>query len=511
MVLLLGIDVGTTSVKAGVFDAQGGCRGMVRRDYTLQTSSIDQVEMDAETYWEAVCGVVRQVLAKNGISGQDIAGIGVSSQGETVIPVDESGQPLHPAIVWLDNRAHAEAQELEARLGEFVYHHTGIPNINPTWTACKIAWLASHRPDVFKTAAKFLLVQDFIVFRFTNRFVTEGSIACTTLLYDIVTHTWWQEALSAIGLNADRLPEISTPGAIAGTLTAPAAEALNLPAGLPVVLGGMDQAAGAVGCGNISAEMVSETTGGALAIQVTVERPDVDPQKLVPVYVHSVPGRYLFVPVCDTGGMALKWFRDQFNQAEIETARQTGQDAYDLMTRSAQEIAPGSDGLIMLPHLTGAFSPEYNPQARGVFFGFTLYHQKAHFTRAVLEAVAFMLRRNLALIAQAGIQAREIRSTGGGAASRLWRQIKADVCQVPVVTLKNNDTAVLGDALLAGVAIGMFSSPEEGVKAMVSTDEKLAPDPANIGVYETAYQNYCQLYDALDPVFRHQFSAKKAE
>jgi len=511
MGLLLGIDIGTTSVKAGLFGIEGDCLSFGRYDYALQTPAVDHVELDAETYWNATCIVIRQVLGSEDVRGQEIVGIGVSSQGETVVPVDSRGNPIHPALVWLDNRAHSESQQLNEQLGALAYRHTGIPEINPTWTACKIAWLRHNRPDVFRSTHKFLLVQDFIIHRLTGQFVTEGAIACTTLLFDIVQHQWWPQALESVGLEPERLPAISRPGSVAGTLTKQAADALGLAAGIPVILGGMDQAAGAVGAGNILPQIVSETTGGALTIQVTISRPDIDPNGCVPVYIHSVTDQYLFVPVCDTGGMALQWFRNTFGESERQQATREGKNAYDLLTHLASEVPPGSDGLLMLPHLTGAFSPEYNPQARGVFYGFTLFHHKAHFTRAVLEAVAYMLRRNLELIAQAGIRTKELRSTGGGAASRLWRQIKADVCQLPVVTLRFGDTAPLGDAMLAAVAVGLFSSLGEAVNAMVSTDERLAPIPENVVLYEDAYRRYCQLNDVLEPLFRQHFSSTTAE
>jgi len=511
MPLLLGIDIGTTSVKAGLFDAKGKSYGVVLRDYQLQTPAVDYVELDATTYWAATLEVVSSLLDNSGISLNEIVGIGVSSQGETIIPVDGNGNPLNPAIIWLDNRAQAEARLLEDKLGKVAYQHTGIPAINPTWPACKIAWLKNNLPEIYEASKKFLLVQDFIVYQLTGKFVTEGSISCTTLYYDIVKNIWWQEALDAIGLSATKLPDILMPGAVAGTLRKSAAEAIGLPAGIPVVMGGMDQSAGAVGAGNIFPAIISETTGGALTIQATVPNPDVDPTGQIPVYIHSVPGNYLFVPVCDTGGMALKWFRDNFCTEELEKAQIEGVDVYDLLTKEADKASPGSDGLLMLPHLTGAFSPEYNTDARGVFFGFTLYHQKRHFIRAILESVAFMLRKNLEIIFQTGIQAKEIRTTGGGAQSRLWRQIKADVCQLPVVTLQNHDTALLGDALLAGVAVGVFSTYEEGVREMVAIAEKLEPNSLNTAVYENAYENYCQLYDTLEPLFRKQFGSFETE
>ena len=510
MPLLLGIDIGTTSVKAGLFDIEGRCLSFGQRDYTLQTPAVDHVELDANTYWNETCMVVREILHSEGVVGQEILGICVSSQGETVIPVDIQGNPIYKAIVWLDNRAHSEAQQLNEQLGIQVYNHTGIPEINPTWTACKLAWLRNNEPDIFKSAHKFLLVQDFIIHHLTGQFITEGAIACTTLLFDIVEHQWWPQALDCIGLEPKRLPTISKPGSVAGFLTQQAAEALGLATGIPVILGGMDQAVGAIGAGNIFPEMVSETTGGALVIQVTVSNPNIDPSGRVPVYIHSVPDQYLFAPVCDTGGLALQWFCNTFGAIERQQASREGVDVYDLLTRLAEEAPPGSDGLLMLPHLSGAFSPEYNPLARGVYYGFTLFHKKSHFTRAVLEAVAYMLRRNLELIAKTGIRAEELRATGGGASSRLWRQIKADVCQLPVVTLRFGDTAPLGDAMLAAVAVGLFSSLSEAVDAMVSTGERLEPIPENVALYEEAYQRYCQINDVLDPLFRRQFSLSDA-
>jgi sugar (pentulose or hexulose) kinase len=503
--LFIGIDIGTTSVKAGVFDIRGTCLGNAGSDYALQTPLVNHVELDAEIYWQAVCDVTRKAHLKLGENARSIAAITISSQGETTIAVDRKGKPLYPAMVWLDKRSHEEARQLSDKLGNQVYAHTGIPEINPTWTACKIEWLRTHRPDIFAATYKFLLVQDFIVHRLCEEYVTDGAISCTSMLYDIVQHQWWQASLEAVGIDPDKLSRIAKPGEVAGILTSQAAQNLDLPAGIPIVLGGMDQAVGAVGVGNLSPEIVSETTGGALAIQAVIPRPDLDVTNRIPVYVHSQSGQYLFVPVCDTGGMAFKWFRDNFGTSELRKASLEGLDAYDLLTQEAEAVEPGSNGLLMLPHLTGAFSPEYNPYARGVFYGFTLYHHKAHFTRAVLEAIAYMLRRNLELIGKAGVHPRQICSTGGGARSMLWKQIKADVCNLPVITPRYEDSAVLGDTMLGAVAVGVFENLEQASQEMVSFGERLMPNPENVVIYERSYQAYSDLYERLDPLFRHHF------
>ena len=508
MTLLVGLDIGTTSVKAGVFDATGRQLAADGCEYRLSHPAPDREEIAALTWWSSAVTAVRGALARSGADPAAVAAIAVSSQGETVVAVDSHGQPLGPAIVWLDNRATEEARVLQERFGDaLVYERTGVPAVNPTWTAAKLLWWRANEPALFRDADRFLLVEDFVLHRLTGRFVTEGGIACTSLLFDIGRGGWWDPMLEAVGIGPERLPEIETPGSVVGVLTAAAAEALGLPAGIAVVAGGMDQGAGAVGVGNAVPGVVSESTGGALTVQASVDRLGGDPSRQTPVYIHPAPGRYLYCPVCPTGGMALTWFRDHLGDAEVERAAAGGRSAYDLLTELAATAPPGCDGLTMLPHLAGAFSPEYEPAARGVFYGLTLAHGRAHLARSVLEAVACMLRRNLELLASAGAPAAEIRSHGGGARSALWNQVKADVCGVPVVTLAGEDAAVRGDAMLAGVAIGVYPDLAAAGAAMIHPQARFEPDPVNRATYDEAYDRYVRLFDALRPLFersRHQ-------
>lgn len=502
MTLLLGLDVGTTSVKAGLFHVAGPQVAAAAREYRLSHPGPDRVEIDPEIWWTSAVAAVRDVLAMPGVDPTRVAALAVSSQGETVAAVDLDGHALGPALVWLDNRAKAEARELGEGFGSaLVYDRTGVPDVNPTWTAAKLLWWRRNEPDLFRDAAHFVLAEDFMLRRLTGRFVTEPGIQCTTMLLDIRDGGWWAPMLEAVGVGSDRLPELAAPGETVGTLTAAAAEALGLPPGIPVVAGGMDQGAGAVGVGNVGGGVISESTGGALTVQAAVGHHGGDPTRQTPVYVHSAPRTYLYCPVCPTGGMALTWFRDQFGSPETDRAVEGGQTAYDRLTQLATPVPPGCDGLTMLPHLAGAFSPEYVPTARGVFAGFTLAHTRGHFVRAVLEAVAFMLRRNLELLEGAGAPATEIRSHGGGARSALWNQVKADVCGLPVITLEGEDAAVRGDAMLAGVAVGAFPDLATAAGAMVATRARFEPDPARRATYDDAYDRYVRLFDALRPEF----------
>ncbi len=501
MDILLGIDVGTTSVKAGLFSPDGRCLGVGRQEYQLDTPAPDRAQLDPEVYWQACVKTVRAALEQSGIQPEQVKAAAVSSQGETTITLDANGQAIYPALVWLDNRAVDQATFLAERFSAEVYARTGIPEIVATWPACKILWLRQNEPEIFARADKFLLVQDYLIFRLTGRIVTDGSISCTTLNYDLTKNTWWTEVQEAIGIRTGHLPEIVQPGTDVGTLTANAARQLGLTTGTIVVTGGMDQSVGAIGAGNFKPGKVSETTGAALAIQATISDPLIDQSHTVPVYYHSVPGQFLFVPVCPTAGMAFKWLRDTFFQDEIRAAEADKTDAYDRLTKLAEAIPPGADGLVMLPHLMGAFSPEPNLQARGSFTGFTLSHTRSHFVRALLEGVAFLLRRNLESIERTGIQVQEIRSTGGGARSRLWNQVKADVCNRPVVTLVNEETGLLGDAILAGVASGVFASIEAGCDAMVAVKEVIPPG-AQAEAYVEPYRRYCELDRQLFDYFK---------
>ena len=502
----LGLDAGTTSVKAALFDRQGRCVGIGREEYQLSTPIAEQAELDAEIYWQSSVNAIRTAIRQAGVNPAQVRAIAVSSQGETTIALNDQGVPLRPALVWLDNRSVSQAERLAARFDrQEVYEITGVPEIVPTWSAPKILWIRENEPAIFAQARKFLLVKDYLVYRLSGEYATDGSIACTSLLYDIRRHQWWAEMLDAVGISPNQLPTITRPGEAVGKLTSPAAEALGLGAQTLVINAGMDQAVGAIGAGSITPDIISETTGAALVIQVTTPYPEKRSQHRIPLCVHSLPDLYVYEPMLPTGGMAFKWFRDSFGDFEIQAAKESGRDAYELLNEMAAQVAPGCDGLVMLPHLMGAFSPEENQAARGVFSGFTLGHGKGHFVRAILEGVAFNLRQILAALNQAGYHFSEVRTSGGGSRSSLWNQIKADVSGLPIVTLVNEETALLGDAILAGVACGVFSTAAEACAQMVSIKERIQPD-ANRAAYEKAYQRYYNLNQCLGPYFRSNYA-----
>ncbi|MGC8788212.1 MAG: FGGY-family carbohydrate kinase, partial [Anaerolineae bacterium] len=310
MPYFLAIDAGTTSTKVILFDGGGNPVATSIQEYRLSTPAPDWVELEAQQYWWACVEGIRQVLSKSSVHPQTIAALSVSSQGETIIAVDEQGMPLRPAIVWLDNRAKGQAQHLAENFDlDVFYRITGLPEVIPTWPACKILWLKDQEPAVFARAQKYLLLEDYLLYRFSGNYATEGSVSTTTGYFDIRSGQWWPEMLTFLGISAEALPVLYRSGEAIGYVTPEAARETGLSTRTQVVTGAMDQVAAAVGSGNIAPGRVTETTGTALVLAATVEQPTYDPQKRFPCYYHALPGRYLLLPYCQTAGMVLKWFR----------------------------------------------------------------------------------------------------------------------------------------------------------------------------------------------------------
>jgi sugar (pentulose or hexulose) kinase len=511
MTTLLGIDAGTTSMKAVLFDLDGHPLGMALREYKLITPTPDRVELDAETYWDACCHAVREAVATSGTDHQEIAALAISSQGETTIPLDQEGKPLRRAIVWLDNRATAEAAWIEREFGvERVFQTTGQPEIVPTWPASKILWIREHEPEIFQRAAKFLLVEDYLLYKLTGRFVADKSLYTSSIMVDIEHKCWWDDMLHFLGLTPERLGDLLEPGEVVGPLSEEGTAASGLSTQTIAVTCSMDQMAGALGAGNVRPGLVTETTGGALALCVTLPGFVLDPQRRITTQYHALRDTYCLLPYGQTGGMALRWFRDALCQTEMIVAPIMGMDCYDLLTQEAAQVPPGCDGLVFLPHLMGAASPEFDPAARGVFYGIALKHHKPHFARAILESVAYMLKKNLDLVERISGKVDEVRSMGGGARSKLWLSIKADVLQKAVTPVVVEESASLGAAIMAGVATGVFQDLEEGLRRMVRLGERINPNPANARAYQVGYQEYLDLYDSLAPMFKRSQARRAA-
>ncbi|HLO16245.1 MAG TPA: FGGY family carbohydrate kinase [Anaerolineales bacterium] len=498
---ILAFDLGTTALKCALHDLDGNVLAKASEEYQLITPDPDSVEMDVETYWQAFKSTVAKVLKESGVQPRQIKALGISAQGETLILVDRGGKSLRRAIVWLDNRAQKEADDLGSIFGHRnAFEITGQVKLVPTWPASKILWLKRHEPETFEQTGKFLLIEDYFIHRLTGEYVCEGSLVTSTCYWNFQTRAWWKEMLQELGISEEQLPEYRESGEPVGKLQPAVAVELGLDPNTIVCTGALDQACGAIGVGNIKPGIFSENTGAALAICATVNQPALDPGNQMPCHYHGIPGLYM-LHTFTGGGIVMRWFRDEFAGPEMRVSRTSGLDAYELMGMEAARVQPGCEGLVMLPHLQGAMAPEANPNATGVFYGFTLRHGRGHFTRAIMESVGFIVRRNIEVIEALGVPVNEVRALGGGARSRIWKQIEADIIGRPVLTTTNEEAATLGAAILAGKAVGLYSSVEEATEKMIQIKERFEPTPENCAIYVEAFNTYIKLYDALCPLF----------
>jgi xylulokinase len=499
--LLLGLDLGISTARAALFEPDGTLMAIASEEYLIIPQG-DRVEADPEVYWAPIAHSIRRVLDQWGGEPSRIVAVSVSSHAETVIPIGKDGMPVRQALVWIDSRSTAEAEELAASIGQQqVLEISGQPEIGPIWPVTKLRWLSKHEPDTVRRTAKFLLPEDYILFRLSGQFAGEYSLWASSLLLDIRTKIWSNSLLEFGGVTASQLPDLYPSGTAFSTISAKCAAETGLSPKTRVVTGALDQTCAAIAAGNVVPGIITESTGSVLALLATIAEPIFDADTKVPCHVHALPDTYCLLPWNPTGGLTLKWFKDRFARDAQTEAAKTDIDVYDLLTAGAEKIPPGSDGLIMLPHLEGAFFPEFNSQARGVFFGFTLAHTQAHFTRAIMEAVAFMIRRDIAGLVRLGVDLQEIRVLGGGARSRLWSQIKADVCNLPVVMPHQSEAAALGAAMLAAVGGGIHSDIPTAASAMGGEGQRLEPDPTTEQAYEMAFNLYAALYDAVSPIF----------
>lgn len=499
---ILAVDSGTTATKVALYDLDGNIISTTTREYQLITPKPLWVEVEIETLWNEFVNGTREVLSKSKINPEHVIAIGISAQGETFVPISKDGKPLRRAIVWLDSRAEEEAEIMDKKFDDGQsYKVTGQVKLVPTWPAVKIFWLKRHEREIFDKVFKYLLVEDYLIWKMTGEFVAEGSLLCSTCYWNIVTRKWWDEMLSFLEQREEQLPEIRESGEPVGKLRKEAAEQLRLTEDVIVATGGLDQACGTIGVGNVRPGIFTENIGAALAICAIQEKLTFDPKRRMPVHYFVKPSTYMF-HTFTTGGMALRWFRDSFCNEEMNIAKLLGTSSYALIDGEVEKIPPGSDGLVMLPHLQGAMAPEANPNAKGVFFGITLAHTKAHFARSIMEAIACAIMRNIEVLEDLGVRVREIRALGGGARSKVWNQIIADLTRRPVITTNHDeDAACMGAAMLAGKAVGVYKDIEEAADRLVKIREKFEPNEKNFESYQNLYKKYVKLYESLLELF----------
>ena len=485
------LDVGTTAVKACLFSPSLELVACSVQEYALRTQG-ERVEADAAALYCAARAGLADALSQ--APGCIPAAVSITTQGETLTLADRSGEPLRPFLVWLDSRAENEAQALRSVLdNETFYKTTGLPEVTGALPLAKLLWLRKHEPDTFVRAHKLLLLEDYLLHWLTGRFVSEKSLQTSTGWFDLHSDGLWHSGLAAAGASAELLPELLECGAPAGSLLPGPAAELGLPPNIPVVAGAMDQTAAALAAGCTRPGTVTETTGTALVMAACTDAPMFRSGHHVTVYRHALPGKYLYLPIGNTAGMALRWFRDEFCRD-----LPAGAAGYAALDALVQSVPCGCDGLAFLPFLSGSVDPDACPEARAAFFGARLSTTRAHFARSVMESVAFLLRDFFGMLNALGCPADTVYSLGGGARSAVWQQIKADACGRTFRVPACSEATAMGAALLAGWGSGLIAP---GVFPCRGESAVYLPDNARAPAYDTAYSLYKKLYAAVKPLY----------
>jgi xylulokinase len=507
MSYMMGIDVGTTGTRVVVVRPDGHVVGAATGDHSPMTMlKPGWAEQDPAEWWEATIQAVRAALEAAGLRGSDIVAIGLSGQMHGVVLLDKAHAVLRPSLIWCDQRSQAQCDWITQQVGaERLIQLVSNPALTG-FSAPKLLWVRDNEPQIYERAALFLLPKDFLRFKLTGEFATEVSDASGTLLLDVTNRKWSSEMLGALEIDSKLLPRVYESPEITGQITHETAAVTGLKAGTPVVGGGGDQASSAVGNGIVLPGLTSATLGTSGVIFTYTDAPKLDPQGRIHTFCHAVPGKWHVMGVTQGAGLSLRWFRDNFGESEAWYARQTGVDPYDLLIQEAEKIPPGSQGLLWLPYLMGERTPHLDAQARGMWFGLTAAHRRAHMIRSILEGVAYSLRDSLEIFRELGIPVEQIRASGGGSRSFLWREIQADIYGKELVMLRTAEGSAFGAALLAGVGAKIYSSVEESAKQAIQIRERMLPHPEKVQIYDRQYQIYRSLYPAVRDL-AHQLAA----
>jgi len=501
--IVLGMDVGTSGTKGVAVDETGRVLASALVEYPLLSPKLHWAEQDPAHWKEAALEVLAALAHAPAVNAADIKGLGLTGQMHGSVFLDADNAVLRNAIIWCDQRTAQQCEDITAKVGaERLIEMVCNPALS-SFTATKILWLRDNEPELYEKVAKVLLPKDYVRFVLTGEFATDVADASGTLLFDVKKREWHTELMGILDVPADFMPRAYEGPEITGRITKEVAERTGLPVGLPVSAGGGDQAAGGVGCGVVEPGIISSTVGTSGVVFAFSDTVALDaPKGRVHTFCHAVPGKWHVMGVVMSAGGSLRWWRDAVCQAGQSVARETGRDPYEYITESAATIPIGSEGLQFLPYLTGERTPHQDPYAKGAFVGLSLRHGRAHMSRAVLEGVAFAMRDSLEIMREMGVPIEQVRASGGGARSPLWRQIQADVNKAPLALINVDEGPAFGAALLAAVGNGLYHSVEEACSATIRVVDECRPDREASRQYDDWFALFQDTYRALAPGFR---------
>ena len=491
MTYLMGLDISTTGAKALIIDESGAVIAVANTPQPISQPKPLWSEQNPADWWAGISASIRSALAQSGLTGDDIAAIGLTGQMHGLVLLDDQGEVLRPSILWNDQRTQAQCDIMTERIGaERLIELTGNPAVTG-FTAPKILWVRDNEREVYRQARQVLLPKDYIRYKLTGSYATDLAGASGTSLLNVAERAWSAEVLDALEIPAEWLPPVHEGTAVTSTISPAGAAVTGLKVGTPVVGGGGDQAAGAIGMGCVTPETIGVTVGTSGVVFAPLSSYAYEPQGRLHAFCHAVPGAWHFMGVMLSAAGSLQWYKDAL-------APDLG---FDALLAEAADVPAGSEGLFFLPYLTGERTPHPDPLARGAFIGLTSRHKRGHMTRAVLEGVAFGLKDSFTLIDQAGLPEQfEVRISGGGAKSPIWQQIIADVLNAPLVNINTTEGGAFGAAILASVAAGVFDDVASACEAMIQTGAQV-PIGSDVGVYAERYLVYQPLYPTLKDTF----------
>lgn len=498
MSVFLGIDIGTSGTKTLAMQEDGKILAQTTVTYPLHSPKPGWSEQNPEDWWNATITSVQRVMGQAHLKPGEINGIGLSGQMHGSVFLDRSHTVIRPALLWNDQRTAEECEEIEDAAGGRKKLIQLVANPALTgFTAPKILWLRNREPRNFARCVQVLLPKDYIRYRLTGEFATEVSDASGTLLLDVKKRDWSTKLLSLLKLDRDLLPQVYESEEVSGNLSETAARLLGLHAGVPVVGGGGDQAASAIGNGIVKSGVISATMGTSGVVFAHSDSVQIDPEGRVHTFCHAVRGKWHVMGCVLSAGGSLQWYRNQLAQIEVGEALRLKSDVYDMLTRQAADAPVGSEGLYFLPYLTGERTPHADPYARGAWIGLSLRHSRSHMVRSVMEGATYAMRDCLEIIQGMKIPVKEIRLSGGGARSPFWRQMQADVYGQPVCTINAEEGPAYGVALLAAAGTGAYKNVVEACKATIRVVSETKPIPDNRKAYNRFYPQYGALYQSL--------------
>jgi xylulokinase len=482
-----------------VIDGQGRVVASATEEHApFASPEIGWAEQDPDDWWRACTIAVPQALQQAKLRGEDVACVGFSGQMHGAVMLDASDRVVRPALIWCDVRTDRQCRELTEKIGaERLIQLTCNPAL-ANFTLTKFLWVRENEPEQWKRVRSVMLPKDYVRFRLTGDRAIDMADASGTLMLDVANRRWSKEMLAATGIDQELLPALYESPEVCGKVSAEGAAATGLKAGTPVVAGAGDQAAGATGMGIVTPGAVSATIGTSGVVFAATDHPALDPKGRLHTFCHAIPGRWHVMGVTQAAGLSLRWFRDQFGAGKDD-----GRDPYERLTEEATAAEPGCKGLLWTPYLMGERTPHLDPGARGALVGLTASHTRAHVIRAILEGVAFSLRDSFTIFGEMGVPVNSIRLGGGGARSRLWRQIQADVYGNAVEIVEAEEGAAYGAAILAGVGARIWKTVDEACAAVVRVAARVKPADDAVATLNGHYQAYRKVYPAMRGIFSY--------